>query len=117
MPSDTPFLDQVCTVKNKISVYMYTAGTLVPRGVFTGNTNTSSYYIKAKLSPDGSLLASGSPGDAVCLWEVDSPGAPIARLEVSFRSLVAYFDACSPSHVHAFAAFSVHGLRPPRLFS
>ncbi|CAN0166502.1 unnamed protein product, partial [Ectocarpus sp. 8 AP-2014] len=40
----------------------------------------SSYYIKAKLSPDGSLLASGATDDSVCLWQVDCPGLPVARL-------------------------------------
>ena len=74
---------QVCTVKNHISVYSYASGSLRPRGTFTGNNNTSSYYIKAKLSPDGSLLASGATNDAVCLWQVDRPGPPVARLMVS----------------------------------
>ena len=79
-------LPQVCTVKNHISVYSYASGSLRPRGTFTGNNNTSSYYIKAKLSPDGSLLASGATNDAVCLWKVDCPGPPAARLVVSARS-------------------------------
>lgn len=54
-------------------------------GAYTGNDNSSSYYIKAKLSPDGSLLASGATDDAVCLWRVGSPGQPIARLVVSLK--------------------------------
>ncbi|CBN74423.1 denticleless homolog [Ectocarpus siliculosus] len=70
----------VCTVKNRISVYAYTCGGLRPLGAYTGNANRSSYYIKAKLSPDGSLLASGATDDAVCLWQVDCPGLPVARL-------------------------------------
>lgn len=64
-------------------MYSYSLGSLRNLGTFTGNQNSSSYYIKAKLSPDGSMLASGSTDDAVCLWRVDSPGAPIARLMVS----------------------------------
>lgn len=76
---------QVCTVKNRISVYAYASGALRSVGAYTGNENSSSYYIKAKLSSDGSLLASGSTNDAVCLWQVDCPGAPIARLMVSRR--------------------------------
>lgn len=74
---------QVCTVKNHISVYAYASGGLRPVGAFTGNENNSSYYIKAKLSPDGSLLASGASNDVVCLWQVDCPGAPIGRLKVT----------------------------------
>eukprot|EP00904_Undaria_pinnatifida_P005694 jgi/Undpi1/2254/HiC_scaffold_13.g05640.m1 len=71
----------VCTVKNHISLYAYASGRLRHLGAFTGNENNSSYYIKAKLSPDGSLLASGGSNDAVCLWRVDCPGAPIGRLK------------------------------------
>lgn len=48
----------------------------------------SSYFIKAKLSPDGSLLASGATNDAVCLWQVDCPGLPVARLTVSLSSFL-----------------------------
>ncbi|CAM9502237.1 unnamed protein product, partial [Ectocarpus sp. 12 AP-2014] len=70
----------VCTVKNRVSVYAYACGGLRPLGAYTGNANRSSYYIKAKLSPDGSLLASGAADDAVCLWQVDCPGLPVARL-------------------------------------
>lgn len=73
-------------MKNHISVYAYASGGLRHIGAFTGNDNNSSYYVKAKLSPDGSLLASGASNDVVCLWKVDCPGAPIGRLKVS-RSL------------------------------
>lgn len=57
-------------------------------GTFTGNENVSSYYVKAKLSPDGSLLASGSPTDDVCVWDVAWSGNPIARLKVCCLSHV-----------------------------
>lgn len=70
-------------MKNHISVYSYAAGSLQSLGSYTGNSNASSYYIKAKLSPDGSLLASGATNDAVCLWQVERPGPPIARLMAS----------------------------------
>ncbi|CAM9868860.1 unnamed protein product [Scytosiphon promiscuus] len=70
----------VCTVKDHVSVYAYASGSLRHLGAFTGNQNRSSYYIKAKLSPDGSLLASGATNDALCLWQVDCPGPPVARL-------------------------------------
>ncbi|CAM9825985.1 unnamed protein product [Ectocarpus fasciculatus] len=70
----------VCTVKNRVSVYAYASGGLRPLGTYTGNASRMSYYIKAKLSPDGSLLASGATDDAVCLWQVDCPGPPVARL-------------------------------------
>lgn len=73
---------QVCTVKSQVSVYRYLSGMLCSMGSYTGNENVSSYYVKAKLSPDGLLLASGSPTDSVCVWDVAWPGAPIARLKV-----------------------------------
>lgn len=94
----------MCTVKSEVSVYRYLSGTLRPLGSYTGNDNVSSYYVKARLSPDGNFLASGSPTDSVCIWDVSYPGAPIARLKV--RNRESETDACherslaqpSPSH-------------------
>lgn len=89
-------LPQVCTVKNHVSVYAYSCGSLRALGAFTGNENRSSYYIKAKLSPDGSLLASGATDDALCLWNVDCPGPPVARLTVSASMLLPALPWCLP---------------------
>ncbi|CAM9991654.1 unnamed protein product, partial [Discosporangium mesarthrocarpum] len=70
----------VCTVKSQVTVYRYHSGSLQLTGHYTGNGNTSSFYVRAKLSPDGTLLASGSTTNAVCIWEVARPGPPMARL-------------------------------------
>lgn len=38
-------LTQVCTVKNRVSVYAYACGGLRPLGAYTGNANRYSRYI------------------------------------------------------------------------
>lgn len=80
-------------MKDRISVYSFNSGGLRRLGTFTGSNNATSYYIKAKLSPDGSMLASGSTNDDVCLWQVDCPGPPMARLKVGAMWLGVRFFA------------------------
>ncbi len=77
-------------------MYSFRSGGLRRLGTYTGSNNASSYYIKAKLSPDGSMLACGSTYDDVCLWQVNCPGPPMARLKVGVMCCA--FRFCGPRY-------------------
>lgn len=69
------------------SIYMYNAGDiqLGYDKVLTGHTQTT-FYIRARFSPDGKFVLSGSANSKAYIWDLQSPGvnsalSPILELE------------------------------------